>query len=101
MWCTIDFKHLNCILTSTQRDSVAAFVVPFVIYGIWLGAVLKWPAIGVWELQIKSFTLPALLAGFVFLTRRFGYYAIPLAIIYLPIMFLAHIIFALMVGGGI
>ena len=80
---------------------MAAFGVPFVVYGIWLVAVHMWPAISVWQLKIKSAELPALLAGFVFLTRRFGYYAVPLAIIYFPVMFLALIGFALIVGGGI
>jgi hypothetical protein len=86
---------------STQRDTAAAFVLPFVIYGIWVVASGWWPGIDVWELQIKSFTLPALIAGFVFLARRFGYYAIPLAIIYFPVMFPALLIFALGLRGGI
>ena len=99
--CLRDIVEPERHLTSTQRDTVAAFVVPFVIYGIWIVASGWWPAIAVWELQIKSFTLPALMAGFVFLTRRFGYYAIPLAIIYFPVMFLALSIFALGLRGGI
>lgn len=83
-------------ITGTQKDLVAAFVVPFVVVGIWIAASETWPAIRVWELKIKSSTLPALLAGFVFLARRFGYVAIPLAIIYFPVMYGALLIFGLM-----
>jgi hypothetical protein len=88
-------------ITSTQRDSVGAFVAPLVIYGAFVALSLRWPAVARWELYVKSFTIPALIAGFLFLTRRFGYYAIPLAILYLPAMYVVLLMLGLVIGGGI
>jgi hypothetical protein len=80
-------------ISSTQRDTVAAFVVPFIIYGLLVITVAKIPAVIHLELGFKFYALTAEIVGFVFLTRRFEYWAAPLAILYFPAMYGALFIF--------
>jgi hypothetical protein len=88
-------------VTSTERDTVAAFVAPLVIYGLWCAAGLAWPDLFVrLELAVKSSLIPPMMVGFAFLTRRFGYVALLLAVVYLPMMYLLLVGVAFTVGGG-